>query len=63
MSWKSGGISGIRLLESPVFRPAGYPAKSVSGESLISMSFVYPATDAEQENEDANNEDKSSLYF
>jgi hypothetical protein len=33
-----GRISGIRLLDQPDLRPAGYPAKTVSGASLVHRS-------------------------
>ena len=35
----SGLKAGIRLLEKPDIRPAGYPAKSVSGASLLVHCF------------------------
>jgi hypothetical protein len=34
-------ISGIRLLNLPDIRPAGYPAKTVSDASLLTKITVY----------------------
>jgi hypothetical protein len=36
----SGRISGIRLLDQPDIRPAGYPAKTESGASLININIL-----------------------
>jgi hypothetical protein len=50
LSWKSGRISGIRPsadirpdIQYPAFRLAGYPAKSVSGESLVIVAVLRKA--------------------
>jgi hypothetical protein len=33
-------ISGIRLLDNPDIRLAGYPAKTVSGASLLTSNYL-----------------------
>jgi hypothetical protein len=36
----SDRISGIRLLDNPDIRLAGYPAKTVSGASLLTSNYL-----------------------